>query len=152
MTRAVFHSNFNESNETKSPSFYVYNGFNFKLEIKSEKTDNFNRTARGICTWLNQNYVIRLFGILDSKSLIKYGIEKDNPTIKLIKILRNNVGAHSTGRRASKKSELSEATKLINQLFDKKLNTENVNYYNLAIDSVLAPMKNKTIEFIQSIE
>jgi len=67
--------------------------------------------------------VIRLFGILDSKGIIKYGEEKNIRVIKLIKILRNNIGAHSTGRNASKRGTLLSATKL-NELFGRDINVD----------------------------
>jgi len=152
MTRAVFYSKFPEKDYYESPTFYQERGFSFKVEIPI-KSDNFDRASRGIAVWLNQNYIIRLFGILDSKRIIKYGIEQKSEIIELIKILRNNVGAHSSGRRVGKrKSDLLKATLLIIRLFDKKIELKDLDHFKLSVDSVLEPMKIKTIDYIKELE
>jgi hypothetical protein len=149
MTRAVFYSKFSEIDHYESPSFYQLNGFDFKVTLPEKKTERWNQAAKGIGTWLNQNFVIRLYGILDSKGIRKI---KDKPDIiKLIEKLRPNVGAHSTGRRISKKSDHKTATNLINSLFEKNYKVDEIDSYILSVDTVLEPMKNQLIDYIKSL-
>jgi hypothetical protein len=152
ITRAVFYSKFPEKDSYESPLFYQQRGFTFRVELPP-MTDDFNITASGVAVWLNQNYVIRLFGILDSKKIIKYGIENGAEIIELIKILRNNVGAHSTGRQVGKrKTDLRKATLLINKLFGREIKLEDLHQFKLSIDSVLEPMKTQTIDYVKTLE
>jgi hypothetical protein len=150
MTRAVFHSHFGENNEYESPSFYKFNGFSFKVKLQEIKSERWLESSKGVGTWLNQNYVIRLYGILDSKSIRK--ILPKPEVIDLLEILRMNVGAHSTGNRVSKKSQLKKATQIINKLFDINTDIHKVEDYNLSIDTVLEPMKTKVIEYLESLK
>jgi len=151
MTRAVFHSKISESDDYSSPSFYSSRGFDIQVKLPNKKSESFQRAAKGIGSWLNQNYVIRLYGILDSKQIMKIGKE-DSDIIKLINILRMNIGAHSTGRKVSKKDDLDKATRLINNLFNLVLSVDVIKSYVLSVDSVLEPMKNKTMEYVKSLE
>lgn len=151
MSRAIFYSRFPEKDEYNSPQFYKNHGIDFSVKLPRVKSKTFERAAQGIGIWLNQNYVIRLFGILDSKGIIAYGIENNLKVIKLIKILRNNIGAHSSGRNVSRKKELKDATKLINELFGRTIPIEQVEYYTLSVDSVLLPMKNQAITVVKAL-
>ena len=151
MTRAVFYSKFPERNNYISPGFYRIHGIEFNIQLPTIKSQTFQRASKGVGVWLNQNYAIRLFGILDSKGIIKYGEVNNIKLIKLIKLLRNNIGAHSTGRNVSRKTNLRTATKLINALFNRNLNVDQVDHYSLAVDSVLYPMKNQTKDLIRSL-
>lgn len=150
MTRAVFYSRFGEINEYESPSFYEMKGFSFKVKLPEIKSERWPEASKGVGTWLNQNYVIRLYGILDSKSIRK--ILPKPEIIDLIEILRSNVGAHSTGNRVSKKSQLKKATQIINLLFDKNTDIHKVEDYDLSIDTVLEPMKIRVIEYLESLK
>ena len=152
MTRAIFYSKFPEDNKYESPLFYSSYGFSFKIELPENKTESFNRASKGIGVWLNQNYVIRLFGILNSKGILKHGKENNSEIIILIDTLRNNIGAHSTGRRVSEKNNLKKATLLINKLFKRNINLDGVEHYILSVDSVLEPMKNQAIEYIKNMK
>ncbi|MCB0395481.1 MAG: hypothetical protein KDD36_02430 [Flavobacteriales bacterium] len=152
LTRAVFNSNFPKDLEYISPPFYEERGICIKVKILDAYSEVFKNSAGTVAVWLNQNYVIRLYGILDSKRLIKHGKENDIKIIELINIMRQNVGAHSTGRRASNKSDLNKATKLINELFGKKISIESIRSYTLSIDSVLEPMKDQVKAFISGLK
>jgi hypothetical protein len=151
MTRAIFYSTFPDKNEFRSPSFYRKNGMDFQVKLPETKMPSFDRASKGIGVWLNQNYVIRLFGILDSKQIIKYGLDNEIKIIKLIKLMRNNIGAHSTGRQANRLNELRTATGLINELFGRQIDLEKVASFTLSVDSVLYPMKCQTVSLIQGL-
>jgi hypothetical protein len=149
MSRAVFHSRFGRKDYFESPSFYEYNGFSFKVNLPQNKSERWTNAAKGIATWLNQNYVIRLYGILDSKSIRK--ISPKPEIVELIEILRSNVGAHSTGNHISKADQLRKASLLINSLFGKNIEIQEVEDYDLSIDTVLEPMKNQAIDYLKSL-
>lgn len=152
MSRAVFNSSYFPNQRVyKTPNFYSKHGLEFKIEILNTDSITFKRASERIRVWLNQNYIIRLFGILDSKKLIEYGIKNDVKVIKLVKLLRNNIGAHSTGKRVSNYNYLKNATLLINDLFERNINIEEVKSYTLSIDTVLFPMKEKCIDFIKEL-
>jgi hypothetical protein len=149
MTRAIFYSRFPQQENYRSPIFYKQHGLDFEVKIINSDSKAFKNAAPRVAVWLNQNFVIRLFGILDSKGFIKLGLDEQENIIKLIKILRNNVGAHSTGKRVSKRGDLKKATKLINQLFQRQIDIEEVKNFTLSVDSVLFPMKTQTIEYLK---
>ena len=152
LTRAVFYSKFPEKDEYTSPDFYQDRGIKFHVSLPENKSELFNTASQGIQMWLNQNYVIRLFGILNKKKLLKYGKENKIDIIVLIDLLRNEIGAHQSGRRVRDRGKLKKATKLINDLFDQELDIEDVGNYLLAVDNVLEPMKNKVTKFIKEFE
>jgi len=149
MTRSIFYSKFPEKQIYISPSFYESHGLSFSVRILDSSSDAFKRASSRVAVWLNQNYVIRLYGILDSKGIIKYGIDNNIKIVCLVKILRNNIGAHSTGKRTSRKGDLNKATNLINELFGREIKIENVKNYTLSVDSILKPMKDQVIELIK---
>jgi hypothetical protein len=153
MTRAVFDANFpNRGSEYSSGSFYKEHGIHFKVHILNTESNQFKRSSKRVAEWLNQNYVIRLFGILDGHRLIKCGVFLESDVIKLLKLLRNNVGAHSTGTKPSDKTSIRRAKKLIKKLFDRSISDESVEYYTLSIDSILFPMKERIKEFIRDLD
>lgn len=150
MTRAIFDSQFPNRIEYSSAPFYEDHGINIHVKILNTKSDAFKRSSKGIARWLNQNYVIRLYGIIDSTGILKDDKVKDLDVIKLLKLLRNNVGAHCTGRKVSDRHKLAKATKLINSLFNRNISVQKVRTYTLSVDSVLLPFKNQLIELIKN--
>lgn len=149
MTRAVFCFGFGSMEEFDSPGYYQNLGIGFHVKLPATNGRNREAIYDGIGTWLNQNYVIRLYGILDSKSIRKLSAKPD--IIKLIDILRQNVGAHSTGKKVSKKGDLNKATRLINTLFNLNIEVSQVQNFDLSIDTVLEPMKNEVIQYLNSL-
>lgn len=150
MTRAIFDSQFPNRIEYSSESFYFVQGIDFQVKILDTKSEAFIRSSKGIARWLNQNYVIRLYGIIDSTGILNDEMVKNLEVCRLLKHLRNNVGAHSTGRKVSDRHKLKKATKLINSLFDRNISVEEVRTYTLSVDSVLLPLKNQLIELIKN--
>jgi hypothetical protein len=149
MTRAVFCFGFGSMEEFDSPGYYQNLGFGFHVKLPATNGRNREAIYDGIGTWLNQNYVIRIFGILDSKPVRK--IIPKPKIIELIDILRNNIGAHTTGNNQPDKKKLEKATRLINTLFNMKVEASQVQNFDLSIDTVLEPMKNKVIEYLNSL-
>lgn len=151
MTRGVFHASFPNPDEYESPGFYQQHGISFHVRLPHVKSESFSKGAEGIAVWLNQNYIIRLFGILNSKGIAAYGKKNHIKLVVLIDILRNHIGAHSTGRGTSSLSQVKKATLLVNELFGRNDSVDDVQYFHLSVDSVLLPMKNQVIELVKSL-
>ncbi len=149
LTRLVFNSKFPKFDNYSTYGFYSSMG-EIKITLPPVKTDAFKRAAKGVGYWHNQNYVIRVFGILDSYGIMKYGKDNKIKVICLIDKLRNNVGAHSSGKNISRRNDLKKSLALINELFRTNHDIENATEYPLAIDHVLLPMKDKVLEFIRT--
>jgi len=150
MAKSVFYNEFYHADEFTSPSFYKKNGFSFKVVIAEPKSKRWLKAANGVSNWLNQNFIIRLYGILDSKNIRK--TENKPEIIQLIETLRPKVGAHTTGSHSPHKSVLKKATQLINSLFNAGINENEVQNFELSIDTVLEPMKVLLIKYIKSLE
>jgi hypothetical protein len=155
MVRAVFNNiHFPKDSSYTSPGFYTQRGIGFRISIPY-RTEVFNKAALGLKNWLNQNYVIRLYGILEKHHILYFGrkVYRD-PLMILLYELRPKIGAHSSGRKPSDKKHLRKATRIINELFmtTVKLKLDEVEHYALPIDHVLEPMKKKAIEFVRSLK
>lgn len=155
MTRAVFNNAyFPTHNSYSSPSFYTNRKIEFKVSLPEDKSEAFQKGATGLKNWLNQNYVIRLYGVLEKYQILYSGHKAyKNSLMILLFELRPKIGAHSSGRKPSDRKHLRKATRMINDLFkkDRELNIDEVEHYALPLDSVLEPMKNQAIQFVRSL-
>jgi hypothetical protein len=150
MTRSVFHANFylNQHKDYESPEFYSQYGFKFKISIPEVLNENWAVASKGVAVWLNQNYIIRLYGILDSRKLFRFKDRPEAEILKLIHLQRQNVGAHSSGKRV-KRRDLLKANKLVNQLCGRNIPIEETNHIILSVDSVLKPIKDQCIGLLK---
>ncbi|GHN02376.1 hypothetical protein WSM22_38650 [Cytophagales bacterium WSM2-2] len=152
MTRAVFPADFPKYETYDSPSFYSMRGLKFKISLPENKTKEFLKGADGLSNWLNQNYVIRLYGILEKYRIMYSGRKAYNNKLMILMYeLRPKIGAHSSGRSATDKAHLRKATDLINELFDRNIDSNQVQHYMLPVDTVLAPMTELALQFVKSL-
>ena len=153
MTRAVFPADFPKYEMYDSPTFYSRLGLKFKISLPENKSREFIKGAEGLSNWLNQNYVIRLYGLLEKYKIMYSGRKAyDNKLMILLYELRPKIGAHSSGRSATDRGHLKKATGLINELFDRTIDSNQVQHYMLPVDTVLAPMKEMAIQFVKSLK
>lgn len=153
VSRSVFFSGFGDNDfKFESPTFYKNKGAFFCVTLPEERTGIMNRTLKGVGAWLNQNYIIRLWGILDGNGIITVGKNESNSYTEILSLLRHKVGAHSSGYRNPKRSKSKEATKLICKYFDRAFIPNDADFFNLSIDTVLEPLKTKCIGFVRSLE
>jgi len=153
VSRSVFFSGFGENDfKFESPTFYKNKGAYFCVTLPEERTGIMNRTLKDVGAWLNQNYIIRLWGILDGNGIITVGKNESNPYTKILSLLRHNVGAHSPGYRNPNRSESKKAAKLICQYLDKTFIPNSANFFNLSIDTVIEVLKMRCIELVRSLE
>ena len=133
------------------PPYYQKKGISFFVAWPNPLPDKMNISFNGINAWLNQNYIIRLYGILDGKQVIKMGKKEKNPYTEILALLRNMVGAHSAGYKNPKRSESKKVSELIYKNLDQRELSKDIEKYNLSIDTVLEPLKNHCIRFVKSL-
>ena len=155
LARGAFPINPEGLPEYVSPKFYVKRGVEIKVSFRNPLTPVMQRALAGVHQWLNQNYIIRLYGILDQYKVIQVGKESTEPKGKHIKILyklRPKVGAHSSGYRNSKDYDARKLTKLIRENYDPYIGDDQGQHYNLAIDTVLYKLKEGYIQFVHLLK
>jgi hypothetical protein len=151
--RAVFFSGMDLRGACKeSPSYYVQKGIDIKFQLPTPLTPILERTLIDAPNWQNQNYIIRLFGILDAPGLIRAGKDQTNKYAEIVALLRSRVGAHSSGTHRITKGDSKKAQKLIHEHLDSSFSLDDLEAFNLSIDAVLEPLKNQCIEFVRSME
>ena len=93
----------------------------FKISLPEGKSDQFKKGADGLL----------------EKYKIMYSGRKgyNNKLMILLYELRPKIGAHSSGRTPTNRAQLRIATDLINELFDKEIDSNQVQHYMLSIDS-----------------
>ncbi len=133
------------------PLYYQEKGISFFVTLPNPLPDIMSKSFKGINAWLNQNYVIRLYGILDGHQVIKMGKIENNPYTEILALLRNMVGAHSAGYKNPKRKESKKVSDLIYKHLDHRELSKNIQQYNLSIDTVLEPLKDYCIEFVKSL-
>lgn len=136
----------------ESPDYYNY--FNNKLVFKFEKPIDQSIVYQNnkVANWINQNVLIRLAAILDEENIIKKTTDIDktiegSKEIEILLRLRNKF-AHSRGKyNAAKK----ENRLLLNDIVDTfKLQHNEYLDYPLSIDTVIRPIFNATIKYLNS--
>lgn len=152
-TRSVFPYNLTKSlPRYKSPPFYKNHGINFIIEIPEPFIETMKPDLEGINHWLNQNFIIRLFGILDEKNIITAGKQLSNPFSEILALLRHQVGAHTRGYRKQNKNTAKKVTRLIIKYLDDRVLPDDIERFNLTIDTVLMKLKDECITFVYSLE
>jgi hypothetical protein len=152
LARGAFPINPEGLTEYQSSDFYIEHGVLMKVSIPGPMSPVMQRGLAGIHQWLNQNYIIRLYGILDQYKVLTAGKKLNNPYINILYGLRQKIGAHSSGYRNPKDYDARKLTKLIQEHLDPSIGDERVHHFNLAIDTVLYKMKEDCIKFIRSLE
>src|SRR5260370_40216611 len=76
VTRAAFPVDVaKSSSEYRSPPFYRHYGADFSVIVNNPDSPLIRRALKGVPHWLNQNFVIRLFGLLDENNVLTAGKE-----------------------------------------------------------------------------
>lgn len=153
VTRAVFPVNAaTAASEFTSPRFYQHYGAFFRVIVKDPASPLIRRALRGLPHWLNQNFIIRLFGLLDEYNVITAGKLEKNAFTGIIAGLRHLVGAHSSGYPSPQKREFKQVTRLIKAHLDPDVDVDSVRDFHLDIKKVLRPLKEKCLEFVRALE
>jgi len=153
VSRAVFPVDaFKSPSGYSSPGFYRRYGADFCVLAKNPDSPLIRRALEGLPHWLNQNFVIRLFGLLDENRVITAGKEAKNKFTEILAGLRHMVGTHSSGYANPESSEFRRVTNLIKSFLHPGINLESVRDFQLDIQKVLRPLKDQCIEFVRTLE
>jgi hypothetical protein len=155
LTRFFSNSNFpkEETYSTFKYTYYLRFGFmQVKLPPPGKRNAIFNRAANGLGYWHNQNFVIRLFGIVNKYNILAYGKQQGEKIIVLLDKMRNNVGAHQSGSSLpSDDNAFRQSLALIDELFNPQFKIEEQKTYPLAVDRVVEPLKTGIQEYVRSL-
>jgi hypothetical protein len=153
IARAAFPTNILEViPEYESSPYHIQHGAQVKVCVPVPLSPLMERGLEGIGHWLNQNYIIRLFGILDEYQVITAGKQAKNPYTRILASLRHKVGAHSRGYRNPKNGEVRKLTQLIREHLDPSVLPDDVRHFNLSIHPVLQTLKEHCVTFVRSLE
>jgi hypothetical protein len=136
----------------ESPPYYKHKAVSFAVCRPVPMSDVMKRGYKDLGAWANQNYVIRLFGILEENSIIKAGKKLKNPYTEIVALLRHSVGAHSRGVKNPERSDSEKVTKLIQKHLDDRALPDTIKTFNLSIDTVLEKLKIGCQDFVRSLE
>jgi hypothetical protein len=153
ISRAAFPSGLmNKLLEYESPQFYSDQGVSVKVRVALPLSQVMERRLGDVGHWLNQNYIIRLFGILNQDGVITAGKNEGNPYTLILALLRQRVGTHSRGYRNPKSREVRRLTKLIEDHLNTSIEPKDAQHFDLAIDTILYALKEHCVVFIRSLE
>ncbi len=109
-----------------------------------------------IAHWINENFVLRLYAVLESHGLFKNGIDKGvagHDEMEILRRLRNKIG-HGSGKydpEDADKRKLHE--RLVNHFgIDPKTYLEDHTKYPLAVGQVLVPLAEACKTYAIAIE
>jgi hypothetical protein len=153
IARAAFPPNILEViPEYESSQYHIQHGAQMNVRVRVPLSPLMERGLEGIGHWLNQNYIIRLFGILDEYQVITAGKQAKNPYTRILASLRHKVGAHSRGYRNPDNGEVRKLTRLIQEHLDPAVLADDVRHFNLSIHLVLHRLKAHCVTFVRSLE
>ena len=133
-----------------SPSFYSANGIAFSVDV-TRLEPTMRSAIDDIGHWLNQNFVIRLFGILYESKIDVAGRLDQNDFTLIIATLRHKVGAHSRGHRNPSNSDVKEVTRLLKKYFGEGIDRADVERFNLSVTPVLEGLKDACLRYVRSL-
>jgi hypothetical protein len=153
IARAAFPANIMEViPEYESSPYHIQQGARVEVHVPVPLSPLMERGLEGTGHWLNQNYIIRLFGILDEYQVITAGKQAKNLYTRILACLRHKVGAHSRGYRNPENSEVRKLTQLIQEHLDSSVLPEDVRHFNLSIHPVLHRLKEHCVTFVRTLE
>lgn len=149
LTRLVFNSRFPKDNKYATFPFYKSMG-KIEIQLPEQKTEAFIRASKGIGYWHNQNYLIRLAGIINEYKIIAHGKSHNVTVVVLLDLLRNKIGAHQFGN--SKSNNFHKLIGLINDVCGTAFVADDLNIHPLAIDATVEKIKDQVKAFVKSLE
>ena len=149
LTRLVFNSKFPKFDKYSTYPYYMSMG-KIDIHLPEKKTEAFLRASKGIGYWHNQNYLIRLAGIINEHRIIAHGKSNNVAVVKLLDELRNKIGAHQAGN--SKGKNFDKLITLINEVCGTNFVADNLSIHPLAIDATAEKIKDQVKTFVKSLE
>ena len=121
------------------------------ITVNNPNSPLMKRALKDVPRWLNQNFIIRLFGLLEQNGVIRAGKEAKNPFTGIVARLRH-VLAHTSGNAKPDAKTLQTVAKLLNEHFNTGMDLNSVCDFNLDVKRILQPLKDKCIEFVQFLK
>lgn len=156
ISRSVFsYSSFGKMDNYIAGTFYSDRNIDFSISWNSLGDFNTKYSPQILTQWHNANFIIRVCGALDEFIQSCYEKRKrlkdDVAVIKLIYILRNKIGAHQIGIDKPKEKHFRKVNKILQQLSIETVESGKLSNFDLTINTVLLPIKEKLIEEINKI-
>jgi hypothetical protein len=157
ISRSVFsYSSFGKEDKYTTGTFYSKGGIDFSISWNSLGDFNTKYSPQILAQWHNANFIIRICGALDefiqSCSEKRKRLKDDVAVIKLIYILRNKIGAHQIGIDKPKEKYFKRVNKILEELNIPTVESKKLLNFDLTINEVLLPIKEKLIEEISKLE
>lgn len=135
--------------------FYVARGydvhFRFSTPLSRDEIERINQIGH----WHNQNYIVRLAALLESRHVFsnRKRIDRSVPGAAEIDVLRRlrNVVAHSSGRYDPTKSRHRQVYRRVQDLFHTAGDPRTATEFPLDIDRVLLPITDAVRRYVQSL-
>lgn len=157
ISRSVFsYSSFGKEDKYITGTFYSERDIDFSISWNSLGDFNTKYSPQILTQWHNANFIIRVCGALDE--FIQSCIEKrtklkdDVAVIKLVYMLRNKIGAHQVGIDKPKEKYFKKVNKILKELSIETVESARLSNFDLTINTVLLPIKERLIEEINKIE
>jgi len=138
--------------EILAAPFYISQGFNVKFIFDQGFSKADMNSINQIAHWLNQNFIIRLYAILNCFHLISDNIDIDFSAagaveLNIVRRLRNCF-SHSSGRFDSQNQYHVDTMKMIHE----KLNIEidSLADWPLSINTILKPLMDGCVKYASS--
>jgi hypothetical protein len=132
--------------EFPTPRYYEDMGLGVWFRFSSPLTSEFIMEFNDLAHWINQNFVLRLYAVLESNGLISPTIRirpdiEGHNEVDIIRRLRNTFG-HGSGRYDPADAEKRELFERIVSHFDLEVgeDSEHEGKYPLSISEVLIPL------------
>jgi hypothetical protein len=132
--------------EFPTPPYYGNMGLGIWFRFSSPLTYAFITEFNDLAHWINQNFVLRLYAVLESNGLISQTIRirpdiEGHNEVDIIRRLRNTFG-HGSGRYDPADAEKRELFERIVSHFDLEVgkDSEHEGKYPLSISGVLIPL------------
>src|SRR5258708_24553009 len=93
-------------NTFSAPDYYRQLGFDGVVTLKEPMTEEFIDTLNSLAHWLNENFILRLFAVLESNSMYRTGLDQTLPgwhEMDILRRLRNMIGHGSAYQAADQK-------------------------------------------------
>ncbi len=140
----------------EAPEYYRQLGLHVQVQLEQPMTVAFIDGLNDIAHWINENFVLRLYAVLDSHGFYKDKIDtsiEGHVEVDLLRRLRNKIG-HGSGRYDpldSDKRKLYE-TLVAHFSIEPHAYLEDTTKYPLAVGQVLVPLARKCEAYAKAMK
>ena len=134
--------------------YYAAGGRALELHFEPPLTPEHIAEINESGLWLNENYVVRLYAVLESHDAIRYGEPVDQELeggehVAILKKLRNRI-AHDDGRFDPEDTRHQKLAEDLSELYNIE-ETDRESHFHLPIDKVLKPMTDGVKSYVHAV-